>query len=61
MVAWLGHPHLTIPHLTLLLRQIRKILKKVKKKMTTMSEASRRPLQQFFVLNDKWGEELIKA
>jgi hypothetical protein len=39
------HPHLTLSHLTLLLWQSHKILKKVKKKMTTMSEASRRPPQ----------------
>jgi type III secretory pathway component EscV len=43
MVAWPGHPHLTLRHLTLLLRQIHEMMKKANKKMTTMSEASRRP------------------
>jgi hypothetical protein len=39
MVAWLEHPHLTLLLLTPLLRQIHKMLKKVKTKTTTMSEA----------------------
>jgi hypothetical protein len=55
MVAWLEHPHLT------LLRQIRKILKKATTKTTMMSEASRRPPNTFWVLNDKGGEISIKA
>jgi hypothetical protein len=59
MVAWLEHPHLTLLLLTPLLREIREMLKKVK--MTTMSEASRRPPQHFLVLNNKGGEILIKA
>jgi hypothetical protein len=42
-------------------RQIRKILKKAKMKMTMMSEVSRRLPQHFLVLNDKWGEISIKA
>jgi hypothetical protein len=61
MVAWLEHSHLLLLLLTPLLRQIHKMLKKVKTKMTTLSEASRRPPQQFLVLNDKGGEESIKA
>jgi hypothetical protein len=59
IVAWLEHPHLTLLLLTPLLWQIRKMLKKAK--TMTMSEASRIPPQQFLVLNDKGGEELIKA
>jgi hypothetical protein len=55
MVAWLEHPHLT------LLRQICKMLKKVKTKTTTISEASRRPPQHFLVINDKGGEISIKV
>jgi hypothetical protein len=55
MVAWLEHPHLTLLLLTLLLRQIHKILKKATMKMTMMSEASRRPPNTFWVLNDKGG------
>jgi hypothetical protein len=43
MVEWLKHPYLTLLLLTPLLWQIRKMLKKAKNKMTTMSEASRRP------------------
>jgi hypothetical protein len=45
MVARLGHPHLTLLCLTLLLRLIpmmMKIMKEAEKKNTTMSEASRR-------------------
>jgi hypothetical protein len=61
MVAWLEHPHLTLLLLTPVLRQISKILKKATMKTTMMSEASRRPPQQFLVLNDKGGEESIKA
>jgi hypothetical protein len=61
IVAWLEHHHLTLLLLTPLLRQICKMLKKAKTKTTTMSEASRIPPQQFLVLNDKGGEELIKA
>jgi hypothetical protein len=61
MVAWLEHPHLTLLLLTLLLRQIHKILKKATMKMTMMSEASRRPPNTFWVLNDKGGEISIKA
>jgi hypothetical protein len=61
MVAGLEHPHLTLLLLTPLLRQIHKILKKVKMKTTTMSEASRRHPQYFLVLNDKGGEISIKA
>jgi hypothetical protein len=37
------------------------MLKKEKKKTMMMSEASRIPSQQFLVLNDKGGEESIKA
>jgi hypothetical protein len=59
MVAWLEHPHLTLLLLTPFLWQIRKILKKVKMKTTTMSEASRIPHQHFLVL--KGGEISIKA
>jgi hypothetical protein len=44
-----SHPLLLTP----LLRQIHKMLKKAKMKMTMMSEASRRPPQHFLVLNDK--------
>jgi hypothetical protein len=55
MVAWLEHPHLT------LLRQIYKMLKKAKTKITTMSEASIRPPQHFLLVNDKVGEISIKA
>jgi hypothetical protein len=58
MVTWLEHPHLTILLLTPLLWQIRKMLKKAKTKMTMMSEASRRPPQQFLVLNDKRGRRV---
>jgi hypothetical protein len=61
MVAWVEHPHLTLLLLTPLLRQICKMLKKAKTKTMTMSEASSRPPQQFLVLNDKGGEESIKA
>jgi hypothetical protein len=60
MVAWPGHPHLPLPHLTFLLSKIRKMMKKAKKKMTTMSEASRRPRQQFLVLNDKGEKYQLK-
>jgi hypothetical protein len=35
--------------------------RKVKKTMTMMSEAFRRPPQHFLVLNDKGGEISIKA
>jgi hypothetical protein len=59
MVAWQKHPHLTLLLLTLLLQQIRKMLKKAK--TTTMSEASGRPPQHFLLLNDKGGEISIKA
>jgi hypothetical protein len=58
MVAWLGHPHLTLLLLTLLLRQIHKILKKA---TMMMSEACRRPPNTFWVLNGKGGEISIKA
>jgi hypothetical protein len=58
MVAWPGHPHLPLPHLTFLLSKIRKMMKKAKK--TTMSEASRRPRQQFLVLNDKGEKYQLK-
>jgi hypothetical protein len=61
MVAWLKHPHLTLLLLTLLLQQIREMLKKATMKMTMMSEASRRPPNTFWVLNDKGGEISIKA
>jgi hypothetical protein len=57
----LEHPHLTLLLLTLLLQQIRKILKKATTKMTMMSEASKRPPNNFWVLNDKGGEISIKA
>jgi hypothetical protein len=42
MVAWLGHPHLTLLHLTPLLRLKLMMMKvrKVEKKKTTMSDAS---------------------
>jgi hypothetical protein len=59
IVAWLEHPYLTLLLLTLLLRQIREVLKKAK--TTMMSEASTRHLQHFFVLNDKGVEISIKA
>jgi hypothetical protein len=36
-------------------------VKGAEKKMKTMSEASRRPPDIFMVLNNKWGEVLIKA
>jgi hypothetical protein len=61
MVAWLEHPHLTLLLLTLLLQQIREMLKKATTKTTMMSEASRRPPNTFWVLNDKGGEISIKA
>jgi hypothetical protein len=61
MVAWLEHPHLTLLLLTLLLRKIREMLKKAMMKTTMMSEASRRPPNTFWVLNDKGGEISIKA
>jgi hypothetical protein len=61
MVAWLEHRHHILLLLTPLLRQIHKMLKKAKTKMTTISEASRRPLQHFLVLNDKGREIPIKA
>jgi hypothetical protein len=61
MVSWLEHPHLTLLLLTLLLRQIRKILKKGTTKTMMMSEASKRPPNNFLVLNDKGGEIPIKA
>jgi 1,4-dihydroxy-2-naphthoate octaprenyltransferase len=51
MVAWLGHPPLTLLHLTLLLWQIHKMIKKVKKaekKKTTMNEACRRTPRHLF-------------
>jgi hypothetical protein len=41
--------------LTPLLWQICNMLKKLKTKMTTMTEASRRPPQHFLVLNGKGG------
>jgi hypothetical protein len=47
--------------LTLLHRQIQKMLKKAKTKMTTMSETSRILPQHFLVLNNKGGELSIKA
>jgi hypothetical protein len=59
MVAWLEHPHLILL-LTPLLQQIRKMLKKAKTKMTTMIEASRRPPQQFLVLNEKGEKSRLK-
>jgi hypothetical protein len=66
MVAWLGHPHLThlrlIPLLQPKFMMMMTKKRKVKKTTTTMmSEASRRPLQHFLVLNDKGGEISIKA
>jgi hypothetical protein len=60
-VAWLKYPHLTLLLLTPLLRQIHKMLKKVKTKTTKMSEDYRRPPQHFLVLSDKVGEISIKA
>jgi hypothetical protein len=50
LVARPVHPHHTLLHLTLLLQQIRKMMKmKVKKKMMKMmSEAYRRPPEQIF-------------
>jgi hypothetical protein len=61
LVAWLEHPRLTLLLLTPLLRQIHKMLKKAKTKMTMMSEASRRSPQHFLMLNDKGGEISIKS
>jgi hypothetical protein len=42
MVAWSGHPHLTLLHLTplLWLKLIAMKVKRVEKKKTTMSDAS---------------------
>jgi hypothetical protein len=60
MVVWLEHPHLTLLLLTLLLWQIRDMLKKATTKTTMMSEASRRPPNNFWVLDDKGGEISIK-
>jgi hypothetical protein len=60
MIAWLEYPHLTLLLLTPLLQQIHEMLKKVKMKTTAMSEASRRLLQHFLVLNDKGGAISIK-
>jgi hypothetical protein len=47
MMAWPGHPPLTLLHLTPLLWQIREMMKKVKKKKT-MSEACQRTLRYLF-------------
>jgi hypothetical protein len=50
MVAWLGHPPRTLLHLTPLLQQIHKMIKKVKKaeKKATTSQACRRTPQHLF-------------
>jgi hypothetical protein len=54
MVAWLGHLHLTLLHLILLI-QLKPMKMKARTK-TTSSEASRRPPQHLFGVNDKGGE-----
>jgi hypothetical protein len=65
MVAWTGHPHLTLLHLTSLLWLMLMMMKvkeaEKKKMMMMMSGAYWRPPHLFWVLNDKGEGRSIKA